>query len=111
MFKNILPVLVLFFLPISVHAATVSSVRCSLSSIAITFDRAVSNGDVTRVRISSGVDAKQRYDLDILPGTVTGSVLTLAPDAAAQANMKKVTPWTAYISVSGKNARGGASCN
>ena len=94
------------------NAANVSSVSCSLSSIAIEFDANINSGDVTSVVVQAGENARVSYELNaILPGSVSGSTLTLTTNTDTQNELKKVPPWSAYIKVGGTNIDSGAACD
>lgn len=97
----------------TVYAANVTSVSCSLNSVVIDFDAAISSGDVTNVSIQSGENAKVSYDLnDTLPGSLSPNTrLTLSPSGDSQDNMKRIPPWKAYIKVNGEGIDSGAGCS
>ena len=94
----------------SAQAATLSSVTCSLTSLVLTFDSALSAGDVTAIEIGETSTPKIKYELDLLPGTISGTTLTLTPDATAKAEIRKVSPYKAHIFATG-TASGTQKCN
>lgn len=91
-------------------AANLSSVTCSLNSIVLTFDQSISADDVTLVEIGETSTAKLKYELDLLPGSISGAVLTLTTDATAQSEIRKVSPYKAHVFVTG-DASGTQKCN
>ena len=93
-------------------AASVSSVDCSSSEIAVTFDGNVTAGEVTKLEIGKGDNPRKKYNLDIVStGTASGStILTYTVDDAALTNMGKVNPSRAYIFVTGTSS-GSAQCD
>lgn len=95
---------------VSASAASLSSVDCSLNSIVLTFDGNISSGDVTKVEVGETATAKIKYELNLLPGIVSGATLTLSPDAATKTELRKVSPYKAHIYASG-NASGTQKCN
>ena len=95
---------------VGASAASLSSVDCSLNSIVLTFDGNISSGDVTKVEVGETATAKIKYELNLLPGSVSGATLTLSPDAAAKTELRKVSPYKAHIYASG-DASGTQKCN
>lgn len=94
------------------NAASVSSVECSSTEIAITFDGSVSTGDVTKLEIGKGSNPRKKFDLDIVStATASGStILKYTVSDAALTNMGKVSPRKAYIFATGTSS-GSAACN
>lgn len=96
----------------SANAANVSSVSCSLSSVVISFDSAIASGDITKVAVQAGANAKVSYDLSAnLPGSVSGNDLTLTTTSDTQNELKRIPPWKAYIKVEGNGIDSGADCD
>lgn len=93
-------------------AASVSSVDCSSSEIAVTFDGSVATSDVTKLEIGKGDNPRKKYNLDIVStGAASGStILKYTVSDAALTDMGKVSPNKAYIFVTG-NSSGSAKCN
>ena len=94
------------------HAASVSSVDCSSSEIAVTFDGSVATSDVTKLEIGKGSTPRVKYELDIVSTAAASgaTILTYTVSDAALTNMGKVSPQKAYIFATG-NASGAAGCN
>ena len=94
------------------QAASVSSVDCSSSEIAITFDGSVSTGDVTKIEIGKGATPRTKYELDIIStAAASGStILKYTVDDAALGKMGKVPPKKAHIFVTGTSS-GSADCD
>lgn len=91
------------------QAASLSSVTCSLDTIVLTFDAAISSGDVTKVEIGETSTAKLKYEISTA-SAVSGSTLTLTNDATAKTQIRKVLPYKAHIYATG-DASGVAKCN
>ncbi|MBL70901.1 MAG: hypothetical protein CML95_05065 [Rhodobiaceae bacterium] len=94
----------------TVKAASLQSALCSPDTLVLTFNAPLSDGDITSVGIGETAEAKLKYELDLLPGVMLGSVLTLTPDTEAQLDIRKVSPFKAYIFVTG-SASGTVKCN
>lgn len=108
---KILTIVALVALPFAqANAATLSSVTCSLNSIVLTFDASITADDVTMVEIGETTTPKLKYELDLLPGSISGAELTLTTDATAKADIRKVSPYKAHIFVTG-DASGTQKCN
>ena len=73
----------------SIHATSLQSALCSPDALVLTFNAPLSDGDVTRVEISDTAEARLKYELDLLPGVISGSVLTLTPSTEAQLDIRK----------------------
>lgn len=97
--------------PTAGHANSLTSVTCSLTNVTLNFTSAVSSGDVTKVEIGEGTNAKLKYELDVLSSaTISGSSVSMNLDTAAKSQMKKVLPFKAHIYATG-TANGVQKCN
>ena len=94
----------------TVKAASLQSALCSPDALVLTFNAPISDGEVTSVEIGDTAEARLKYELDLLPGVISGSVLTLTPNTEAQLDIRKVSPFKAYIFVTG-SASGTVKCN
>ncbi|HAT08909.1 MAG TPA: hypothetical protein DCS39_06615 [Rhodobiaceae bacterium] len=108
---NILTLAALILTAISpAKASSLQSALCSPDKLVLSFSAPLSDGDITSVGIGETADAKLKYELDLLPGAILGSLLTLTPDTEAQMDIRKVSPFKAYIFVTG-SASGTVKCN
>lgn len=107
--KQILAIMIATGMTGAAQAASLSSVTCSLDTIVLTFDGAISAGDVTKVEIGETSTAKLKYEISTA-SAVNGSTLTLTNDATAKTQIRKVLPYKAHIYATG-NASGVAKCN
>ena len=92
------------------QATSLQSALCSPDALVLTFNAPLSDGDVTRVEIGDTAEARLKYELDLLPGVISGSVLTLTPNTEAQLDIRKVSPFKAHIFATG-SASGTVKCN
>ena len=97
---------------IPAQAASVTSVDCSSTEIAVTFNGSVATADVTKLEIGKGSNPRKKHNLDIVSTAATSgsTMLTFAVDDNALTSMGKVSPRKAYLFVTG-NANGSAKCN
>ena len=92
------------------QGTSLQSALCSPDALVLTFNAPLSDGAVTRVEIGDTAEARLKYELDLLPGDISGSVLTLTPNTQAQLDIRKVSPFKAHIFATG-SASGTVKCN